>query len=164
MKRKGILLTAACVLLGLTLMLTSCQRVLVDPRPLRAAAVYESCDGAAEGPHPLPIGQDEDIAKLERMLYSGTDVTDSYHPDDVTITIDGTEYTLQFAYVQRSRAGAEWQEDVYKLDRDGLHISATFPHGDRKHRIGYSIKSAELDAFYADPANSAKALSGDERA
>lgn len=151
MKRKGILLTAACVLLGLTMMLTSCQRVLVDPRHLRAAAVYESCDGAADGPHPLPIGQDEDIAKLERMLHSGTDITDSYHPDDVTMTIDGTEYTLQFSEVKRSRSDIDWEVDVYKLNQGDLHISVTFAHGDTKTPIGYKFVSEETHWMYDDP-------------
>lgn len=96
-------------------------------------------------------GSSDDIAKINQILYSQKSTHDNYHPNDVSITIDNNEYTLQFSKVKKSRSDIDWEVDVYKLNQGDLHISVSFAHGDTKTPIGYKFLSEETHWMYDDP-------------
>lgn len=162
MTNKKILPVVSCILLALSAMLTSCTTVLQDPKPLRAAAVYEACDSPASYINDFTIGNIDDVAALKRMIYHTVEADENYNPDDVSVTIDGETYLLQFDCVETSRTGIDWEVDVYSSKQDDLIIDVTFDHKRTRHPIGYKIYSAEKYNYCADSHNMIKRLSDDE--
>lgn len=162
MKNTKKLFTTTCIFFVLFAMLTSCTTVPRNPQPLCAAAVSSTSDAYMEFVAETSTGSSDDIAKLNQILYSQKSTHDNYHPNDVSITIDNNEYTLQFSEVKRSRSDIDWEVDVYKLNQGDLHISVTFAHGDTKTPIGYKFVSEETHWMYDDPSSGIVHLSEDE--
>lgn len=162
MKNAKILFTTTCILFTITFMLSSCATTLKNPQPLRAAAVSSTGDAYTEFMTGSSTGSSDDIAKINRLLYSQKNTHDNYTPNDVSITIDNNEYTLQFEKVKKSRSDIDWEVDVYTLNQGDLHISVTFAHGDTKTPIGYKFVSEKTHWMYNDPASGIVHLSEDE--
>ncbi len=101
MKNTKKLFTTTCILFVLFAMLTSCTTVQRNPQPLRAAAVSSTSDAYMEFVAETSTGSSDDIAKINQILYSQKSTHDNYHPNDVSITIDNNEYTLQFSKVKK---------------------------------------------------------------
>lgn len=130
---------SVCLAVFIMILASGCSQAGKASEPSRIALQGGTSDSIASLGYTVQSGSESDIASLNSITATKYETYDVAKPD-VTVTMEGKEYTVKYSASLINRSSSPVKIDEYRgTDADGNPVTIMFKSGDTSKVIGYKL-------------------------